>query len=375
MTQLDLNAILKRLGPRFAAGVDERDQNDAFVADHVDELKREKIYSALVPQDIGGGGVRHSQMCAFLRALAHYCPSTALSLSMHQHLVAAAVFNHRNGKPGLKLLEKVAASEAVLVSTGANDWMESNGSARQVAGGYRVSARKPFASGSPSGDMLITSVAFDDAADGPQVLHFPVPMKSAGVSILDEWRAMGMRSSGSQTVVLDDVFVPEEAIALKRPRGRFHPAWNVILTVAMPLIMSVYVGVAESASREGRRLAMKRRLDETTPYLIGDMENMLTTAQLAVEDMVRLTNDFGFEPGLELTSRMLARKTITARHALAAAEKALEAAGGAGFYRASGVERLLRDAHGAQFHPLPEVRQRLFTGRVAMGLDPITGDA
>ena len=294
---------------------------------------------------------------------------------MHQHLVAAAVFNHRNGRPGLKLLEKVAASQAILVSTGANDWMESNGTAQRVEGGYRVSARKPFASGSPWGDMLITSIPFEDSADGAQVIHFPVSMKAAGVSIADDWRAMGMRSSGSQTVVLNDVFVPDDAIALKRPRGRFHPAWNIILTVAMPLIMSVYVGVAEAAAREGRRLAMKRRQDETTPYLVGELENTLATAQLAVGDMVRLTNDFDFEPGVELTSRMLVRKTITARHAIAAAEKALELAGGSGFYRAAGLERFLRDVHGAQFHPLPEKRQHLFTGRVAMGLDPITAAA
>ena len=95
---------------------------------------------------------------------------------MHQHLVSAAVFNHMNGRPGLKLLEKVAASEAILVSTGANDWMESNGAAQRVDGGYRVTARKPFASGSPVGDVLVTSVAFDESPEGPEVLHFPVSM-------------------------------------------------------------------------------------------------------------------------------------------------------------------------------------------------------
>jgi acyl-CoA dehydrogenase len=31
----------------------------------------------------------------------------------------------------------------------------------------------------------------------------------------------------------------------------------------------------------------------------------------------------------------------------------------------------LRDVHGAQFHPLPEKRQQLFTGRLAMGLEPV----
>ena len=68
---------------------------------------------------------------------------------MHQHLVAAAAYNHRQGRPVKKLLERVAAAEAVLISTGANDWMDSNGVAKQTDGGFRVSAKKPFGSGSP----------------------------------------------------------------------------------------------------------------------------------------------------------------------------------------------------------------------------------
>ena len=150
MTQFpNLQALVQIIGPRFAEGAAERDQGDVFVAEHYDILKEHKVFSALVPADLGGGGVRHSAMCAFLRQLAHYCPSTALALSMHQHLVAAAVYNHRNGRPGKKLLERVAADETVLISTGANDWLESNGAAERADGGFRVSARKPFGSGSP----------------------------------------------------------------------------------------------------------------------------------------------------------------------------------------------------------------------------------
>jgi acyl-CoA dehydrogenase len=36
-----------------------------------------------------------------------------------------------------------------------------------------------------------------------------------------------------------------------------------------------------------------------------------------------------------------------------------------------GLERLLRDIHAAQFHPLQAKRQHRFTGRFALGLDPV----
>jgi alkylation response protein AidB-like acyl-CoA dehydrogenase len=368
---LDLQALVQIIGPRFAEGAAERDAGDVFVAGHYDVLKEHKVFSAMVPGDLGGGGVKHSAMCSFLRQLAHYCPSTALALSMHQHLVAAALFNHRNGKPGLKVLERVAAAETVLISTGANDWMESNGSVTRADGGFRVSARKTFASGSPKGGVLVTSAPYEDPKEGWQVLHFPVPFSAQGVSLADDWQTLGMRATGSQTVVLDQVFVPDEAIVLRRPRGKFHPAWNVILTVAMPLIMSVYAGVAEAAVAIAREHAGKRPNDPAVPYLLGELTNHLTTVQLAVADMVRLASDLEFTPGLDVTDAILVRKTIAAENVLATVEKALEAAGGAGFYRKAGLERLLRDAHGVQFHPLPAKRQHRFTGRIALGLDPI----
>ena len=53
------------------------------------------------------------------------------------------------------------------------------------------------------------------------------------------------------------------------------------------------------------------------------------------------------------------------------AETAVEAAGGPGFYRRTGLERLLRDARAGAFHPLPRKRQIEFSGRLALGLQPV----
>ena len=368
---IDLSRVLSALGPQLERDAADRDETDTFVSEAYDRLREYKVFSALVPAELGGGGASHSEMCDFVRRLAHFCGSTALALSMHQHLVAAAVVNHRAGRPGRKLLEKVAGSEAVLVSTGANDWMESSGVVERSDGGFRVTARKPFCSGAPKGAVLVTSAPYEDPEAGWQVLHFPVPFAAKGVSIADDWRTLGMRATGSHTVVLDRVFVPEEAVALRRPRGAYHPAWNVILTVAMPLIMSAYLGVAEAAATIGGQEARKRAGDPATPYLLGELANHLTTARLAVADMVRIANDLDVEPTLDTADAVLVRKTIAAKAVFRTAEKALEASGGAGFYRLLGLERLLRDAHGAQFHPLPEKRQVLFTGRVALGQDPI----
>ncbi len=368
---IELQALVSELGPQIAEGAAERDKAGRFVSENFQLLKKNRVFSALVPGELGGGGARHSEMCSFVRALAHYCPSTALSLSMHQHLVAAAVVNHRNGRPGKKLLDRVAAGETVLISTGANDWLESSGTVDKVDGGFRVTARKPFGSGSPAGEILVTSAPYNDPKEGWQVLHFPVPFASEGVSLADDWDTLGMRATGSHTVILQEVFVPEDAVVLRRPRGEYHMAWNTILTVAMPLIMSVYTGVAETAAEIAVEQAAKRDADPAAPFFLGELSNILTTAQLAADDMVRIANDYDFDPSIETANAILVRKTIVAKSILATVEKAVEISGGAGFYRKFKLERLLRDAHAAQFHPLQEKRQQHFTGRLALGLDPI----
>jgi 4-oxalocrotonate tautomerase len=58
-------------------------------------------------------------------------------------------------------------------------------------------------------------------------------------------------------------------------------------------------------------------------------------------------------------------------HRRPAADLHAMAGGGAGFMRKAGIERLLRDAHASQFHPLPEKRQQILTGRVSLGLPPV----
>lgn len=369
-SRTDWVAVARAMGPAFAARAAEHDATDAFVADNYRELKAQRVFSAGVPAELGGGGASYTELCAMLREIAHSCGSTALALAMHTHLLAANVWRYRQGQPA-PLLQRIANEQLVLVSTGASDWLASGGQAERVDGGYRVSARKVFGSGSPMGDLLVTTALYEDPTDGPTVLHFPVPMKAEGVTIQETWQTMAMRGTGSHDVLIDGVVVPEGAVSLRRTPGEWHPFYNVVVAVAMPLIMSVYLGVAEAARDLALKELGRKREDPDVWYLVGEMENALVTGQMAVEGMVALSADYGFTPDLTTTNAILTRKTIATEALMTAAEKALEAVGGAGLYRSMGLERLVRDIHGAQFHPLQPKRQHKFTGRLALGLEPV----
>ncbi|MFO7177170.1 MAG: acyl-CoA dehydrogenase family protein [Pseudomonadota bacterium] len=359
------------LGRAFAERAAKHDRDGSFVAENYVELKQHRFLSAPVPRELGGGGLSHSELCRVLRELAHYCSSTALALSMHMHLVATTVLRHRQGQPGEALLRKVATSELVLVSTGAGDWVDSVGRAEPVSGGYRITAVKRFCSGVPAGDLLITSAPLEREGSTSEVLHFPVPLRAEGVSILDDWDTLGMRATGSHSVKLDGVFVPNEAIVLRRPRGEWHPFWNIVVTVAAPLFMAPYVGIAERAAAIARDAVAGRDPDPLVVLGLGELENELAAMQMAYREMVELTNDYDVSPTLDHANRMLIRKTLTANAARACVAKAMALVGGRAFYRSMDLERLFRDVQGAALHPLPERKQQLFTGRLALGLAPI----
>ncbi len=355
--------IARDLGGEFAGRAGACDEDDAFVSANYAALKERRVFSAAIPEELGGGGASHREVADMLRTVAQYCGSTALALSMHQHLIAAAVWKYRRGQGGEAMLKNVAEKQLVLVSTGARDWLESNGSVTRTADGYRVSAEKRFASQSAVGDVLVTSAPFSDPERGWEVLHFPVPMKAEGVTVLNDWRTLGMRATGSHTVKLENVFVPDSSIVLRRPRGAYHPVWNVVLTVAMPLIMSVYVGIAEKAARLAiDRIRRRRSANPRAHHLIGEMNNDLVAAEIQLNDMLRIANDYDFEPIDQNGHEILTRKTNVANAAIRAVTKAMEIVGGEGFYRGFGLERLFRDIQAARYHPLPESEQLSFSG-------------
>jgi alkylation response protein AidB-like acyl-CoA dehydrogenase len=184
-----------------------------------------------------------------------------------------------------------------------------------------------------------------------------------------------MRGSGSNTVILDSVFVSAESIGIRRPMGKYHRVWDIVLTVAHPLVCGAYLGVAEASARIARQSANRRGDDGVTSELLGELENEVTTALLAFDSMVAIANNFEFQPSPQKTSEILIRKTIVTQAAIRAASKALEVTGGGGYFRSQGLERLLRDAYAGQFHPLPPKKQYRFTGRLAMGLSVDDNDS
>lgn len=367
--------IVRELGPKFAEREAQIDASGDFVAENYKELKEKKMFSIGVPVDLGGGGATHGDLCDTIRVMAHYSGSTSLSYAMHTHPLATNVFKFTHGMPGGEATcRKLAGNELIISGTGANDWLGSNGSAEKVEGGYKVNAHKHFCSGAPGAQVFATSIRFEGGEGGPEVLHFVVPMSAEGLTVGDNWNTIGMRGTGSHDVFLKDVFVPDAAIAARRPADQWHKIWSVVVPTALPLFMSSYVGIAERAAGLAREAAARKKNDDLSGTL-GEMENQLAIAQDCHAAMVSNNNNYQFKPSLEIVNKTFTRKTNVWNAAIATVELAAEVCGSASFFKGNTIEQLLRDVRAGHFHPLPEKRQVVMTGRLSMGADPLTGKA
>jgi alkylation response protein AidB-like acyl-CoA dehydrogenase len=363
----DWIAEAQAIAARIAPLADLHDADESFVSEGFEQLKAAGFFKALVPAELGGGGAGFAEVFGAIRALGSACGSTALAFSMHTHLVAAAVWRREHqAAPTEGLLRRVAAEDLILVSSGGSDWLDSAGTAEKVEGGFRITARKAFSSGCQMGDLLMTSAVYDDPA-GPSVLHFAVPLRAEGVSIVESWHVLGMRGTGSHDVVLDRVFVADAGIAGRRPQGKWHMLFHVISKIAFASIYAAYMGVADGARLRALEIARGRKASADLVRLVGEMENAHARADMAFRELVAIATDA--PPGPETTSRAMIRRTLVAQAAIDTAEKAMEVAGGAAFYRKTGLERAFRDVQGARYHPLQEGPQLALAGRVALGLD------
>jgi alkylation response protein AidB-like acyl-CoA dehydrogenase len=205
----DPHERMSSLLPQFAAQAAAHDAADTFVTENYEALKRARLMSASVPQELGGDGLDQADLSLLLRNMARACSSTALAFSMHTHVTALMAWRWRNQKaPFDALLKRIAAEQIVLVSNGGSDWLEGSGTAHRVDGGFRIDAVKNFASGVEAGTLMSTSAVYDDPQAGPTVLHFMMPLTAKEVTINPNWRAMGMRATGSHQVRIDGSLSP-----------------------------------------------------------------------------------------------------------------------------------------------------------------------
>ena len=358
------------LGRQIGEHAERHDRDGTFVVEAYRLLADSGYLALAVPEELGGRGATVRQVAMAQRELARHCGSTALASVMHHHVVLFTAWRHRRDLPGAEAtLRRVADEGIVLVSTGGGDLTNPRGTAIRVDGGFLVNGRKPFASQAPVGAALSTMFAYDDPEQGRIVLNMAIPTASEGVTVLDTWDALGMRGTGSHDIELRDVFVADHQVLARRPHGRIDGPLQVILSIAMPPIAAVYLGIAEAARDHAVGLVTGTpRAEETLRQRqIGLMDTRLRVAAWALDGALATVGDDP-TPSMDTVVEVMAAKREITLAAVEVCQLALEVTGGAAYSRTHPIERYLRDVQAARFHPLDPEATLVHAGKAALGL-------
>lgn len=384
----------------FAARADALDRHGEFAAENFEDLAKSGTMGAFVPEALGGLGVEsiHDWACVLSR-LARGDASTAIALNMHlgasRTLVGLwrAACKHGDDAAAARtegILRAIAAGELVICATATEpgtDFLRPNTTATRVDDGWRIDGRKIFVTLSPIANLCAMNVRIPAAGNGADQMGFAfVPASTPGLLPQNDWDALGMRASGSQSVVLDGCVIPEATLQPAGPWGEWTPGLLMGRTLANLTLLGAFHGIAEAARSIAIEVAKRQSKPKFggalaghagTQHLIGEIEIDLAAADAILAQTARRLDEFlasaeGASPTLESAHECMkdyqCAKWVVNRTAIAVVSRAMDVVGGGAYMNGHALGRLYRDVRAGPFmQPFAPNEARQYIGQVALG--------
>ncbi|MGH2583897.1 MAG: acyl-CoA dehydrogenase family protein [Dehalococcoidia bacterium] len=397
-----LVTLAEELAADFATRAAQHDREGSFAHENVEALRRTGYLAAPIPVECGGLGVDslHDILVASTR-LARGDASTTIGVNMHLGNALRQVRGWRRALAGgdraraarfADAMEQIAAGDLVIaagITEAGRELTEPATTARREGDGWVIDGAKIFGTFAPGATHLTVSATLVDEEGEDRYGMFAVPVAAAGVSVNDDWDALGMRGSGSGSIALRAVHVPASALRGEFPVGEWNPPVMERYMNAGLLHASASLGVAEAAhalaikgaatQRKGR---YARPLAERPTIQILAAENAIDMAAMravfaraallvdcyVAEHMASIGPD---EEVCAVFTETQSAKTFVHLAALRIVDRAMTMFGGAGFMTKHPLSRLYRDVRAGPFmHPLGVNVAYEFIGQVILGLEP-----
>ena len=321
----------------------------------IDELVAAGMARLLVPRERGGLDLSIRDLVEATAAAAVGCGSTGWIAGLMGHV------GHVIGRFPLEAQQAVWADGPDVVMAGS--FLGAN--ATKVPGGYRVSGANPFASGVNNAAWVYLGAMVMRPGQTPEIRLFLIPKKD--YTVKDTWHTVGMRGTGSNTVITEDVFVPEQFTishvdaregttpgALVNSHATFGLPW--VATGAL-IFVAAMLGAAQGAHddvvaslRKKRTPSGARAADsEVLQIEVAFAAARLDTARKLLLSMAdRADGNPEYSP-LERATTMR-DCTFAAMMLVEAVDTMLQISGTSGFGNSSPVQQAWRDVHFAAAH-------------------------
>jgi 3-hydroxy-9,10-secoandrosta-1,3,5(10)-triene-9,17-dione monooxygenase len=380
-TLSELLARIEDTRPILERNTSRTETERRVAQENIDALTDAGAFKVTVPRRFGGYQMTIREKLDVSAAVAESCGSTAW---------VVALINVCSWMAGV--LPEQAQQDIFGANPNAKVAGVLNPSAdvRKVSGGYQVSGKWPWASGSLHADWALVGIVVPDV-DGNQVdqaLAF-IPMNE--LSIEDTWFVAGMKGTGSNTIVAQDVLVPEHRLysvprAIENEYATEHADEPLYRASFIPVLTLVLAGpqlglgraalkfVMEKAPKRGISYTkFERQIDSTAFQLqIASAATRIDTAHLHAFRAAADIDDAAAR-GEKLPYLTRARVRADTAYAITQIRRAIDelisAHGASSFADVSPLQRIWRDSNTAGRHAVvdPLVNQEVY-GKALLGI-------
>lgn len=379
---MDWVAKARELTSAFAERAVEHDRDGSFPFENFEDLRANGFFGLTIPTYLGGAEAPLHTYLGVLETIAHGDGSTALSFMMHLKTFGQEREVASYPPAWLERMARGAIERGELVNTVATE--EGLGSpaggglpetlAVPDGNGWRVNGRKTFTTLAPVLHyfIVLTQIATEPGAR-PRVANFMVLRTDPGLRIDETWDSLGMRSTGSHDVVLEDVRLPadrlmnERGVGLADARGGAGMAWFALGLCA------VTIGVATAARDYAVAYARERTPNSNKTIKdypgvrtrIARMELLIQRSRALMDDACRAWES-GDTSGMPPLNRVAAAKIDTLNNCIESVDLAMRVVGGVSLQKQRPIERFYRDVRAALHNPPLEDRALEMLARTAL---------
>jgi indole-3-acetate monooxygenase len=371
------DGIAARLAPSVTAAARQLDESSEIPRGLIREMRESGAFRLLTPKDLGGTEAPLTTVLEVYEELGRLDAS-----------VAWQVWNANFGFMGALLGEAANAQiwrkdrpEPIFANGG------SPGSAEIAPDGYRVSGTWRMVSGIAHADWVVLSTLVTEGGEprmtenGPEVRLVTVPADR--VTVKDTWHVSGLRATGSNEIIVENVSVPSELSApLDRAARIDRPLYRGFLpAIVVPGCTAVTLGIAAAAidslveighSKKlfgGEYLSSVTRVQST----VAECEADLRAARELLFSVVRrlqAASEAGTMPDGEDRAALRAAMSHGAKVSRRVLVSMYELGSSTPLYTGNPLERQFRDGMAALQHINHAANAFEGAGRVRFGLEP-----
>jgi hypothetical protein len=323
------------------------DESQEFPKEIFKKMAELGFLGAYYPEEYGGAGLNVLDFTVIVEEIARVDPSVALGLCAHNGLCISHIYNNAaetlkkkylpdlcSGKKlgGWGLTEAFSGSDAGGMKTTAvkdgNEWV--------------INGTKNFITHASVGETFVVLAVTDKTKD-KSISAFIVEKGTPGFSVGKKENKLGMRSSDTATLILDNVRIPAENLIGNEGEG-FKQALAV-LDGGRIGIAALSVGLAQGAleasikySKERQQFGKPIADNQGIQFKLADMAMEIEASRLLVRKAASM-KDAGKDVNLEAAQA----KYFASETATRAANEAVQIHGGYGFIKDFPVEKFYRD--------------------------------